>query len=127
MVFGSLAALSVVIAAAFAALGAWPILPFAGIEVLVLGLAWRWSLRHAADFERVAVEGERVVLDAGGASGWRRVEFQRYWARLVVKESAPGYRIALTSHGREVEVGRYLGESRRRELARELHDRIAGR
>jgi uncharacterized membrane protein len=127
LVFGSLAAVILAVAAGFAALGAWPVLPFAGMELAALGLAMRHISRHADDFERVAVEGERVVLDIGEARRVRRVEFHRHWARLVVKETAPVFRIVLRSHGREVEVGRYLDEGGRRALASQLQSSIAGR
>ncbi len=106
--------------------GAWPVLPFAGLEMLALGIAWHQVIRHADDFERLAVEGPRVVLDVSEAHRTRRVEFQRCWARLVVKETVPRFRIALRSHGREVEVGRYLDESGRRALARQLRSSVSG-
>lgn len=47
LVFAALAALTLGIAAAFAALGAWLILPFAGLEVLVLGAAFWLTARRA--------------------------------------------------------------------------------
>ncbi|MBI2509640.1 MAG: DUF2244 domain-containing protein, partial [Betaproteobacteria bacterium] len=55
LVFIFIFVVSVGIAAAFAALGAWLILPFAGLEMLVLYLAFRYVDRHAADYERIAI------------------------------------------------------------------------
>ena len=49
LVFGGLAALTLAIGAAFAALGAWLILPFAGLEVAGLCLAFWVMARRAAD------------------------------------------------------------------------------
>lgn len=126
-VFCSLALVTLAIAAGFAACGAWLVLPFAGLEILALGLAFRWLARHADDFERVAVEGDRVVLDMEVGRRTRRVEFQRCWAQLVVKEAAPRFRIALRSNGREIECGSYLDDDGRRRLARELRSRMAVR
>src|SRR5688572_21544049 len=51
--------------------GAWPIMPFAGVEMLVLYLAFRYIERHAMDYERLAIAGDRVeveVLDGGRLS-----------------------------------------------------------
>lgn len=47
--FAALGALTLGIAGAFAALGAWLILPFAGLEVLVLGAAFWITARRAGN------------------------------------------------------------------------------
>jgi uncharacterized membrane protein len=49
LVFAALAALTIGIAVAFAALGAWLILPFAGLEVLVLGAAFWITARRTGN------------------------------------------------------------------------------
>lgn len=49
LVFGGLAALTLSIGAAFAALGAWLVLPFAGLEALALCAAFVAVARRAAD------------------------------------------------------------------------------
>ena len=49
LVFATLAALTLGIAAAFAALGAWLILPFAGLEALALGAAFWITARRAGN------------------------------------------------------------------------------
>jgi uncharacterized membrane protein len=70
-VFGSIAALSFGFGAAFAALGAWMILPFAGIEMLALGAAFVLYGMHAADCERVRVAGEVVTVEVVEGRGSR--------------------------------------------------------
>ena len=124
-VFAFMFVVSVGIAAAFAVMGAWPILPFAGLEMLVLYLAFRYVDRHAADYERIAIDGDRVEVESFEAGRCRRHEFNRRWARLVV--TGEGERVALRSHGRELEIGRFVGAERRLEIARELGRRMAGR
>lgn len=49
LVFAALAALSLGIAAAFAALGAWLILPFAGLEIAALCAAFWFTARRAGN------------------------------------------------------------------------------
>jgi uncharacterized membrane protein len=63
--FASLCVVSFTMALAFAALGAWLVLPYAALEMTVLYLAFRWFERHASDWERVSVCGERVILERG--------------------------------------------------------------
>jgi uncharacterized membrane protein len=118
LVFGFLFIVSVGIACAFAALGAWLILPFAGIEMLGLYWAFRIIDRHAADYERIAIAGDRVRVELYEAGCAQTHEFNRCWARVAA--SPDGGRVALRSHGREVEIGRHRNDDERLELAREL-------
>ena len=124
LVFAFIFVVSIGIAAAFAALGAWLILPFAGIEMLVLYLAFRYMDRHAADYERIAIEGDRVSVEHFEAGRTRSQELHRYWARLAV--SPDGSRLVLRSHGRELEIGRYMSNEQRLDLARVLKRRLHG-
>jgi len=118
LVFAFLFIVSVGIAGAFAALGAWLILPFAGLEMLGLYLAFRYVGRHAADYERIAIAGDRVKVELFEAGCANRHEFNRCWAQVVA--SPGGARLALRSHGREVEIGRHMNDEQRLALALEL-------
>jgi uncharacterized membrane protein len=118
LVFVFIFVVSVGIAAAFAAFGAWLILPFAGIEMLVLYLAFRYIERHAADYEQIEIEGDQVKIERLDGGRMRGAALSRYWARVVV--SRDGSRLALRSHGREFEIGRTLSDAQRLELAQAL-------
>ena len=122
LAFAFIFVVSVGIACAFAAMGAWMILPFAGIEMLVLYLAFRYVDRHAADYERVAIDGDRVRVERQEAGRTRQFEFNRCWARVVA--SGGGERVALRSHGRELEIGHYMNDAQRLDLARALRSRL---
>ncbi len=122
LVFAFLFVVSIGIACAFAAFGAWLVLPFAGIEMLVLYLAFRYVDRHAADYERVAIDGDRVEVERHEAGRTQRYEFNLCWARVVA--SGDGGRLALRSHGRELEIGHTLSDAQRLDLARALKRRL---
>ena len=129
LVFAALAGVSLVIAVVFAAFGAWLILPFAGVEAFALYLAYDWLARHAGDSESLEIRGDVVALAVRDEHDTRRHEFNRVWARLVVsRQSSWGgdVRLALRSHGREVEVGRYLDGGAKALLAQELKSRLRG-
>lgn len=123
LVFGSLAVFSLIIAAGFAVVGAWLILPFAGMEIAALGIAVRMVLLRAGDFERLAFRGDRILIEVRERGLAQQFEFHRGWAQLVTGETGS---VALRSHGRTVEVGRYCCEAGRRVLARELRSRLSG-
>ena len=123
-VFAFIFAVSIGIAAGFALLGAWLILPFAGLEMLVLWLAFRYIDRRAGDFERIAIAGDRVEIEVCEAGRRTRYELNRCWAQLV---GGDGERLALRSHGREIEIGRYLNDEQRYALGREIGRHLRGR
>ena len=115
------------IAAGFAYLGAWPVLPFAGIEVLALTLAFYLNGRHAADYERIALAGETLVVEASDAGRLRRQEFSAPWLRLEERRHGPDLRVVLRSGTAAIEVGRHLDTARRASLAAHLRRSFSNR
>jgi uncharacterized membrane protein len=126
--FGLVCLFTFGIAAVFTVLGFWPVLPFAGAEMLVLA----WALKSSMDrrFERESIdisENEIVVEYARGTP--RRVVFPRHWARVKIRRpNSPLHRgqLVIESHGRTHEVGKFLTEEERRQLAAELRRLIGG-
>ena len=118
-VFGFILTVCLGIAVAFSLVfGAWPIMPFAGIEMAVLYLAFRYVDRHAEDYERITIRGDSVAVEVREGSRVTRQELNRCWAQVVCERG--GVRLALRSHGREVELGRHVCDAQRAEIAREL-------
>ena len=117
-VFAALALLVLLIGAGFALAGAWLVLPFAGLEVLLLAGAYVAYARHAADYERLEIEPGDVRVEVAQAD-----RVARY--RLVnAKVSVEDGRVVLRDAKEELEVGRYLGAEARVELAAELQKRL---
>jgi uncharacterized membrane protein len=119
LVFGSILTVSLGIAAAFSIVfGAWPILPFAGVEMAVLYVAFRYIDRHSGDYERITIQGDSVAVEVREGTQVSRFRLQRCWAQVVCESE--GARLVLRSHGREIEVGRHSCEEQRLEMARDL-------
>lgn len=114
------------IAVAFAAAGAWPVLPFAGIEIAALWLALRHLRRHAGDEERIEILDDRIIVAVRKAGRCERHEFSRYWARLQVEKlsGTENCRLLLRSHGRETEVGQLMTAEQKQALERDLRSRL---
>ena len=129
VVLGSLVALSLAISVAFAWNGAWLVFPFAGVEMLVLFLAFRAIEQHAGDFESIAIKGDRVVLEKWESGRLSRHELNRYWAqvRLLSADSVGGTMLTLRSHGKEIEFGRHLTEEGKTGLAQTLKQQLRNR
>lgn len=123
-VYGLVAAVTLGIAAAFAALGAWVILPFAGVELVALGIAFAVNGRHAADYERIQLEAGRLTVEVCESDSIRRHEFNPARASVMVAGAGRGRRVMLASSGRSLEIGRHLHEQARLDLAGELNRRL---
>jgi uncharacterized membrane protein len=119
------AGLAFAIGSAFALYGAWPILPFAGLEIAALTAAFYLNGRHAADYERIALEEGELVVEVRNGERVAHHRFNPHWVRLEVDGTPRGeVRLALRSQGRELEIGRHLDAPGRERLAREVRVRL---
>jgi uncharacterized membrane protein len=112
-------------AAGATAIGAWPVMPFAGIEVALLALAFRVLGQHDADFERIEIGRHEVRVEAREAHSTTRFVGNVQWARVVLRESGARCTLRLAYAGRTVPLGRMLSDEGRRALADNLRGRIA--
>jgi uncharacterized membrane protein len=120
LVFALLAALALGIASVFAALGAWLILPFAGLELGLLGAAFWITARHAADYERIERSRDRLTVDVSEAEQLRRYELDARRARVRLQEG----HVLLDAPQARLEVGRHLDAASRAGFAAELGKRL---
>jgi uncharacterized membrane protein len=129
IVFGSLVGVSFVFGAAFAALGFWMILPFAGLELAAIAAAFVWIGRHATDVERIELSDDRLVVESVEGARRSRWEFDAARVRVRLEQRGRGdqadVRVQLTGPGQLVEIGRHLINTRRLRLASELQGALA--
>ena len=118
------ALVSALIALAFAVVGAWPILPFAGLEVAALYVAFRVVSHAADDYEQVTIDGDRLQVERHTKGCVRRFDANRHWTQVIVRDSVGGRQVALRSHGKEIEFGTFLSEPARLDAARKLRDQL---
>lgn len=129
MVFGALALVSLGLALVFALAGAWPVLPYAVVEVGVLAVAFACIERHAGDWERLTVVGDRVVVERAVAGRQERREFNRLWVRVEVREQGFSRvpHVTLHSAGVACAFGDALPVRERAAVARELRRMVGAR
>lgn len=114
-----LAAASLGIGLGFAAFGAWPVIPFAGLEILALWCACHHLRRHLGDYEKLVRDDRHLFLERSCGGRIERHEFDPGWARLRVFKLPDGRdrRLLIGSHGREIEIGRRLTDMQKKTLA----------
>lgn len=123
--FGSLAFLSLLIALAFAAMGAWVVVPFAVLEVLALGVAFVMFGRHAADYERIVAEPGKLTIETSLGPRLERVEQSADWFR-VEYSGRPRDLVQVVTARQSLPVGRFAPANVRPQLASELRSAFTG-
>jgi len=102
--------------------GAWPVLGFCGLDVLLVYIAFQLNYRDGRAFETLRLTSHLLTLEKVSPSGHRQNwRFQPYWLRVVVENTPrPGAGLALTSHGRHIDFAAFLTDDERLSLAEAL-------
>lgn len=121
-IFAFLAAVSLTVALAFVVAGAWMVLPYSVIELAVLAAAFRYLERRAADWERLTVVADRVILERCTAGRRETREWNRPWVRVQLTDARFGHpaRLLLQCGAEQWEFGGALPEAERATVAKEI-------
>lgn len=114
-----LCAVSLTIALSFSWHGASPVLAFAGIELLLVGVALLVYARHVSDQERITLAGDALRVEHQHGHQTESVQFRAAWVRVEPRH-AEGSLVELSGDGHQSCVGRYLRPDLRAPLAHEL-------
>ena len=123
LIISGLVSYGTVAALVATALGAWPVLPFLGFELMVLAIAWSIVRCHSRDFEELCADERYVDIRLQRGHRDQSCRFLRYWTRVDLQAALwRGHpsRLHIRSHGRCVEIGHDLTEEDRIELAQRL-------
>jgi uncharacterized membrane protein len=109
--------------------GMWPILPFAGLEVLALALALRHNLARSRNLQIIRIGDDTVEIETRRGAKVTTLLFTRHWAQVKLRRARTPWhpsQLMIQSHGRACELGSFLTEAARGALAERLH-RLIGR
>lgn len=113
----------------FIAIGAWPVMGFMGLDVLIAWWAFRRNFADANRHERIVIEGDQVTLTSQIKNAKPLVSrFNRRWLRVELEYDEPREligRLFLHSHGKAIEVASFLGREERQSLAKALRQALA--
>lgn len=119
---------SLCIACGFALMGLWMIVPFTGLEMVLLAVVLYLCALRGRDYEHIAIDENHINIEKEHRAERGHICFQRHWVRVDLER--PAYRnqpsrLMVRSHGRSEEVGRWLNEEERQHLAHELQRAVA--
>jgi uncharacterized membrane protein len=115
----------------FVRIGAWLILPFAGLELLAFAYAFYIVYLHANDYDRITIDDENVLVEKRNNKQITAMQFKRGWAKVSLREVRldEGFHtkrgVFIGSHGNEIEFGKdFISDEERPQLARELKQKL---
>ncbi|MEM7464369.1 MAG: DUF2244 domain-containing protein [Pseudomonadota bacterium] len=108
--------------------GAWPVLAFMGLDVLIIWLAFALNYRSGRASEEIAVWPHDVLVRQISPSG-RIVEhrFNPFWTRFSVNrhDEIGITRMHLHGQGRDIDIGSFLNPPDRESFAAEFGQALA--
>jgi uncharacterized membrane protein len=107
------------IAIGFTLQGYWWVMIFSLVEMGAVAAALLYYARHASDYEHIVLVDGAILVEQVRAGHSHRICIDALVARIVFPERARDL-IRLEAKGVRVEVGRFVSEPKRREVAREL-------
>jgi uncharacterized membrane protein len=128
-----LAGLLCTIGVGFFLAGAWPVIGFLGLELLVVWGAFNLNYRAAKVRETIETSTETLKIAHTDARGKSAItEFPVGWIRIhlspsVTPDVSTRYRqrVILSSHGRKAEVGAFLHPAEKAKLSREIDGMVS--
>ena len=116
-----------VIGIAFYIAGAFLILPFAGLEIILVGTCVYLVVQRSYKQEIITLTPEKLKIEKGISKPNQFWEYFRIWAFVVVeKPKHPWYpaHIVITSKGERVPIGDFLTEKEKLDLVDKLRNII---
>jgi uncharacterized membrane protein len=121
-ILAAVAAVNFAFALFFLLHGAWPMLPFMGLDIVLLGWAFRASTIAARREERVTLTpSELSVARRFPRKPVRQWTFNPYWVRVEMDDPPEhASQLTLWSHGKFLAIGQFLAPEERAKFAKNL-------
>ena len=128
ILMGVMAGILFLIGLGFFLAGAWPVIGFLGLELLVVWGAFKLNYRAAKHRETIHTTTEELMVESQTPAGERaQKSFPIGWLRVSLSssesqviKSRDQQKIILSSHGERAEIGKYLHPAEKAGLSREL-------
>lgn len=119
IVMAFIGAVSFVTGIAFALMGAWPVLGFFGLDVVLIYWAFQRNYRSGRQLETIEIaDGELRLVRTDPRGRSATTELPSAWIEVRFSEQPDGRTtIALASRGREHRFATFLTDDERREIA----------
>lgn len=115
------------VALRFVLLGAWIILPFAILEIVLLGAGF-WLFERASRYrETVKISRQTLQITQESVNRQQTWKFNPHWVKVTLSLDPNNWypsRLYIGAHGEQVEIGACLTDQEREELSKVLKKSI---
>jgi uncharacterized membrane protein len=104
---------ALIIAVSFAAIGAWMVLPFTGIEILVLLIVMYRVSRKCYRKEVIRLTKDSIVVEQGQNKPVTSWHSELFWTRLIIQSQSHSWhsnRLFLRGRHDQIEIGAFLSD-----------------
>jgi uncharacterized membrane protein len=118
--------ISLAVGIGFVSIGAWPVMGFFGLDVLLVYVAFRLNYRSARRSETIRLAGDAFTVERVDVRGQRRMwRFQPFWLRVILEEQGDEWnRLLVASHGHSLVIGDIVTPAIRREIAASIREAL---
>lgn len=126
LVMSAIAGTGMLIGTLFFLAGAWPVLGFCGLEILLVYVAFKMNYRDARHAEHLRLTDRGLEILWERPNGYKTgVQWEPNWLSINLQERAQdNNRLTLRCQGKTVEIGRFLLPGERAELAEVIRDAV---
>jgi uncharacterized membrane protein len=108
-------------------IGAWMVLPFAVIELSVLGIALLIYARHARDYEKITLQDSELTIELNLGYKKSLTQWNAPWVRVKDPESLYHRKkdlVILESGTQTIAIGQFILAEKRHDLAKEIRQAL---
>lgn len=119
----SLGGVSSIFGAVIASFGFWMVLPFAGLEFLVVYFCLSKAYQRLGYTEVISVLEDKLLIESGYNKPVRTSEMPSHWTKIEFADSPNAFevgRLSLQCSGKSLEIGRALNKEEKRLLHKEI-------
>ncbi len=107
--------------------GAWPVVGFLGLDVLLIYVAFKINYRHGKAYETLRLTRQSLQVERVSHRG--KVDscsFQPAWLQVLIEDPPQHHsQLTLCSHGRSLVIGSFLTPDERLDLAKALRGALS--
>jgi uncharacterized membrane protein len=127
VLMGAICVVSFATGLLFYLLGAWPVIGFMGLDVLLIYVAFTLNFRALKLYETIDLTQDALtvtrVAPSGKAQSW---SFNPYWVSLSLQERlGRSSELSLASHGKRLVFASFLTDAEREDFASALSSALA--
>ena len=126
IVMGLIGGISFIAGIVFFLIGAWPVVGFLGLDVLLVYYAFKRNYESGNIYETIEIVNDDLKVTQYASSGHHTSSlFNPYWVRLnVYKPKERTTILTLSSHEIRLEIGHFLTNEEKEDFAKALQDAL---